>query len=279
MNLKQISIASIVIAIIVLGGMYGYLSTQDNEERLFIATTTSVDNTGLLQLLITEFSNIYDINVSVSAVGSGTAIEYGRNGDVDALLVHAPDLEQELVDSGYAINHTTLWYNYFIIAGPVNDPANISHATSAQDAFDRIRETRSPFYSRGDNSGTHLKEISIWDTVPNASIETDWYFETGSGMGATLLMANEQNGYVLTDHGTFTSYKADDTIPNLISHYNEDDSLYNPYSYMIISPMKYPDLNTENAKLFLEFLQSDKALAIVRGLKIGDTLLFTPVGE
>lgn len=277
MKKSMIAVTLVMLAIIVTAGYYG-INYYNQDTELRISTTTSVDNTGLLQLLIDKFSENTGINVSVIAKGSGTAVDLGRKGDVDAILVHAPSLEQTLIDEGYGVNRTTLWYNYFIIVGPANDPAGIAHAVNATDAFQRIYDTKSTFYSRGDNSGTHVKELGIWNTVPDAAVDT-WYIETGTGMSATLTTANENLGYVLTDIGTYAKMRGNDQIKDLEILFEKDDLLYNPYSYMVINPEKYADLHTENAYKFLDFLKSDEAKDIVRKLVVGNVQLFNIVGE
>ncbi len=275
---KKIIIFFVISVGLVSSTTYFGIQHYNSANSLLISTTTSVENTGLLYLIIDKFTEETGIKVSVIAKGSGVAVDLGRQGLVDAILVHAPSLEQELLDEGIGINRTTLWYNYFLIAGPTNDPANISNANNVTEAFNRIYDTQSLFYSRGDNSGTHIMELSIWKAVPDAA-KDKWYIETGSGMSSTLVAANENPGYVLSDLGTYAQLSATDELSNLAIHYDEDDKLYNPYSYMVINPDKYNNLHTENAFEFLEFLQSDVVLKIVRGLVLGGVQLFTPIGE
>lgn len=281
MRIKVVAIIFTVMLILLSVGI-AINHFESRKNSLLIATTTSLDNTGVLDSLITAFKEESGIEVGVIPRGSGVAVDLGRKGEVDAIFVHAPDLEQELVNDGIAINHTTLWYNYFIIVGPKDDPANINEAHDVFDAMSRIcsagNSDLTSFYSRGDNSGTHIKELSLWTDQPDCE-KYDWYFETGTGMSATLTIANENDGYVLTDLGTYTQLHSTGVLAHLVKLFVQDDALYNPYSYMIISPDIYPDLNTEYAFKFLSFLQSRTAKNIVNDLVIGDIQLFTPVEE
>ncbi|MDH5401413.1 MAG: substrate-binding domain-containing protein [Candidatus Heimdallarchaeota archaeon] len=277
----------IILLLLSIIGTSFYVVNNDNE-ILYLATTTSVDNTGLLDLLIAKFQESNDMDIRVTAVGSGAAIDLGRKGEVDAILVHAPTQELELMNEGYGESRTSLWYNYFIVIGPSSDPANIHTETNVKQVFEKIlikgRLGEVNFYSRGDDSGTHIKEKTIWEGAGLEITENDkltWYKETGQGMSATLTIANEDSAkaYVLTDLGTFAKIANSEIYFDLIKLFEQSDELYNLYSYIVISPEKYPDLNTEGANEFLDFLIQPSTLDLVRNFKEGEYALFTPIEE
>lgn len=271
---------SIMLILIVSISVSFYYFSQENDNILTLATTTSVDNSGLLGVIIVEFEKLHEVSVRVVAKGSGAGIDLAKRGEVDAILLHAPNLENEFMDGGYGLNKTSLWYNFFVLVGPTNDPANISMASTVQQVFERIRSSgelgKTQFYSRGDNSGTHLKELEVWETAGiEKPISSDWYFETGSSMSSTLIIADENNGYTLSDLGTFLQIKENSDL-RITVLYDNDDSLRNPYSYIVVSPERFDNLNTKAAFLFLEFLLEESTLELVRDYKVGDTVLFTP---
>lgn len=271
---------SIVLILIISVSVSIYYFSQENDNILTLATTTSVDNSGLLGVVIQEFEKQYDISVRVVAKGSGAAVDLAKRGEVDAILLHAPNLEKEFMEGGYGLNRTSLWYNFFVIVGPSNDPANISMVSSVQLVFERIRISGelgiTQFYSRGDNSGTHLKELEIWETTDGEKpINSDWYFETGSGMSSTLIIADENNGYVLSDLGTFLQIKENLDLRTSVL-YDNDETLRNPYSYIVVSPQKFKNLNTRDAFTFLAFLLEENTRELVGNYKVASTVLFTP---
>ena len=238
-----------------------------------LATTTSLDNSGLLDYLLPYFEEKYGIKVYVISVGTGRALKLGENGDVDLILVHAPEAEETFMEKSFGINRRTFMFNYFVVVGPVEDPAKIREAKTASRAFQQIAETKSTFVSRGDNSGTHKKELSIWKEIkliPKGS----WYLETGQGMGATLLIANEKNGYCLVDEGTFIAYQ--DKI-DLIGLSKSDSLLKNPYSVIAVNPVKHPQAKYKEAGLFINWLTSKETKEMIRDFKIRGKRLFYPV--
>lgn len=276
---KYIAIGIILISIL---GFGIYYLSQEDENVLTLATTTSVENSGLLDMLISEFEKSYDIVVKVTAKGSGAAVDLAKRGEADAVLIHAPDLEAEFMTEGFGLSKTTLWFNYFIIVGPSDDPANISEAETVEEAFSRLKTAGDigeiEFFSRGDNSGTNLKELAIWDSsnISLSSTDESWYFETGSGMSATLLVADEKNAYTLSDLGTYLQIKENSGL-QLNVLYDGEEALYNPYSYIIVSPDKFDNLNTNAATTFLEFLEEENTIELVNNYKVADTVLFTPI--
>ena len=283
-NLLRIPVITFLLLFYIFVFIFNPPTNSDNE--LFLATTTSVENTGLLDYLIEIFEDQSQIDVGFTAVGSGAAIQLAKDGEVDAILVHAPNSEQELIDDGFVLNKTKLWFNFFIIIGPKEDPAGISTSINASEAFSKIKiageEGKAVFYSRGDESGTHVKEKLIWSkTVFNPSVPANWYFETGSGMSSTIVITNNDPfGYTLTDLGTFASQIESDSTLEIIELFSGDDLLFNPYSYLIIDPDKIGfSLNSKSAKEFLNFLLDSETNELVRNYKINDITLFNPIGD
>lgn len=237
---------------------------------LRLATTTSTENSGLLAKLVPAFTERRGIVVHTIAVGTGRALSHARNGDVDVVLVHARNAELDLVDSGYGIHRKEIMYNEFVIAGPESDPAGIEGLTNLRDAFERIGHSNSLFISRGDDSGTHKKELEIWDEiVPNP--DGSWYREVGLGMGRTLQIADELGGYVLTDKGTWLALKKRLSLP---IHVQNTDDGRNVYGIIAVNPDKHPQSNFTAAKQFIEWIQTDEAKAIVTGHQVEGEQLF-----
>lgn len=233
-----------------------------NEARLKVATTTSLYDTGLWDDLGPMFEDEHDVKLNIVYAGTGIAIEYGQNGDVDAIAVHSKAREEKFVADGYGLERIPFAYNYFLIVGPVNDPAGIS-GISPEDAFTSLYENpgSGKFVSRGDNSGTHSKEKAIWaaadytdyNEILNAG---SWYIEAGSGMGPTLLKASELQAYTLTDLGTFLAYQGDlDLVPIVDS----GSILLNVYSVIVCTASK----NQEMATNLANFLTSDEIQELI----------------
>ena len=221
-----------------------------------LATTTSVQDTGLLDALLPDFERRSGIEVKVVAVGTGQALELARRGDADVVLVHAPDLEREFVRQGHAAGHWRLMYNHFVIVGPAADPGGVRSAASAIEAFKRIADTKATFVSRGDNSGTHSRELAVWKA---AKVEPggDWYLAAGSGMAATLRLADEKDAYTLSDIGTYLSQKRNLRLEVL---YEKGGELLNPYSLMAVSPKKYPTVNYTGAMHLIHYFLAPETL-------------------
>lgn len=275
----------LLIVSLVSYGIYVSVSGP-NDQEVFLSTTTSVENTGLLDYLIEEYEKKAEYTVKYTAVGSGAAIQLARDGEIDAVIVHAPEMEQELVDDDVSMARNVLWYNYFVIIGPSSDPAGITDTNSAAEAFQNIHDAgnsgEATFYSRGDQSGTHFKELAIWNSTGiEVNAGSDWYFETGTGMSSTLVTAdNDPIGYTLTDIGTYATLQGSDTSLDKNILYEEDDLLFNPYSYHLINTnVVGTELNTEGARDFLYFLQLDSTEELVRNYTVGNTVLFNPIED
>jgi tungstate transport system substrate-binding protein len=211
--------------------------TEAEEVTIKLATTTSVDNSGLLGYILPVFTESTGIDVDVIAVGTGRALELGKAGDVDLVLVHSPQAEEEFIAGGYGVGRHYVAQNEFVIVGPETDPADLHSMNSAAEAFSDIMGAEATFVSRGDDSGTHKREKEIWERM-GVKPEGKWYVEAGQGMGAVLTMANEMQGYTLTDTGTF--YSMEDNL-DLVILFSGDPVLDNIYSVIPLSPELHPD--------------------------------------
>jgi tungstate transport system substrate-binding protein len=246
---------------------------------VILATTTSTQDTGLLDTLVPIFDEQTGYNVKVIAVGTGQALAMGERGDADVMLVHAPSSELPLVESGAAINRQLVMHNDFIIVGPESDPAGIKGMTSAADAFAAIYESGATFISRGDDSGTNKKEIQIWQDAGLDPAGQSWYEQTGQGMGATLQVANQKDGYTLTDRGT---YLAQQENLDLVVLVEGDPVLFNVYHVMQVNPDRFDLVNGPGGTAFVEFMVSDATQAIIRDFgvdKYGQPLFIPDAGK
>ncbi len=247
----------------------GILNAQ---ERLRLATTTSTDNSGLLAELHPPFEKNYGVKVDVIAVGTGKALRLGENGDVDVVMVHAPAAEISFIDKGYGIKRLSVMHNDFVILGPQDDPAGLGSAVSLIEALQRLYEVGSYFVSRGDDSGTHKKEMSLWRA---AGIDPggNWYMAAGQGMGAVIQIANDKQAYILSDRGTYLAHK--DKI-SLVPVFEGDPQLFNPYHVIIVNPEKHPHVKTELAQKYVDFVRGETGQKIIREFKNGGEVLFKP---
>lgn len=231
-------------------------------DRLKLSSTTSTDNTGLLDYLLPKFESRTGLKVDVIAVGTGKALKLAENGDVDVTLVHAPSAERAFMEAGYGVDHRTVMANYFVIVGPEKDPAGVAGAATAEEAFRRIAESGSPFISRGDNSGTHIKEQDIWRTVLGQIPEgRSWYLESGKGMGETLTIADEKLGYTLSDSGTYLKYS--DKVDLKMLFLKSSDLLFNPYGIIAVNPEKHPHVNYEGARKLIDWITSEEGQRLI----------------
>ena len=219
---------------------------------LRLATTTSLHDSGLLDYILPGFTAETGIPVQVIAVGTGQALAIAGRGDADAVLVHAPALEAEFLAEGKGVLHTCIAKNRFLIVGPPEDPAEVRLAKDAVDAFRRIYEKGALFVSRGDNSGTHKKELELWQAAGLDPRGKPWYLESGSGMGATLTLADEKGAYTLTDRGTYLFMRNKIRLRALFDR--DDPLMLNQYSYMATNPELFPWVNFEAAKKLRDYL-------------------------
>lgn len=233
-----------------------------------MATTTSVNDSKLLPYLLPIFEAKTGYKVEVASAGTGVAIGYAKSGDADLLLVHSKKQEEAFIEEGFAsTERLSFMYNYFVIVGPADDPANIKDLATAADCFTAIADAGAGFASRGDNSGTHNKETGIWEAAGIDPTAEDWYASVGSGMGDTLTKANEMNAYTLTDKATFLSMQ--NSLPNLTILKAEAEDMKNTYSLLGVNPdaAAFADtdveINTEGANALIDWLLSDEAAALI----------------
>jgi tungstate transport system substrate-binding protein len=221
--------------------------------RLILATTTSTQDSGLLDFLLPDFEAETGVDVDVIAVGTGQALKLGEDGNADVLLVHARAQEDAFMDAGHGVRREDVMYNDFVILGPADDPAGIADSASAAEALTRIAESEAEFVSRGDESGTHVMEKSLWAA---AGIEPagDWYIAAGQGMGAVLTLANEQQAYTLSDRATYLARTLEGT--DLVILFEGDASLFNPYGVIAVNPEKNANIQADLANQFIDWLVS-----------------------
>ena len=252
-------------------------SAETQSRNVILSTTTSTQDSGLLDLLVPLFEKQSGYSVKTVSVGTGQALALAAKGDADVALVHAPSLEKKYVAGGQLQNRRLVMYNDFVIIGPKDDPAKIRTVKSTLAALKAIEQARAAFVSRGDNSGTHTLEKSLWKEAgiqPNGP----WYIESGQGMGATLNIANERNAYAITDRGTYLALGKRVTLPILVEG---DRALLNIYSVMEVNPANGPRVNTAGGKAFADFMVSPQAQNLIKNFgveKFGQPL-FVPVAH
>jgi len=239
-------------------------------EHLRLATTTSTDNSGLLAVLLPPFEAANDCKVDVIAVGTGKAIKLGEAGDVDVILVHARAREDRFVAEGYGVDRRDVMYNDFVILGPKNDPAGIAGLTDAGEALRKIAATGATFVSRGDDSGTHTKERSLWKAA-GLQPQGAWYLEAGRGMGDVITMADERQGYTLSDRGTYIAMSGKVELQVVVEG---DKGLFNPYGVIPVNPAKHPHVKHDLAQTFAAYLVSAQGQALIAGFRTFDRQLF-----
>ncbi len=241
----------VVVSLLFAGGCR---SDRVEERTITLATTTSTRDSGLLDELVPLFEQQFKVEVKVVAVGTGQALALARRGDADVLLAHAPDAEKQFVSAGHGIGRQLVMHNDFVIVGPISDRAKLAQATSAADALQRIVANRAVFVSRGDDSGTHLKETKLWEATGIEPVG-DWYLRGGVGMSQTLRMASEKSAYTLADRGTFLAQRAKVSLKVVLQG---DSLLLNRYSVIVVNPAKHPHTNHRLAEQFAKFLLSDR---------------------
>ncbi|HRV43780.1 MAG TPA: substrate-binding domain-containing protein [Smithellaceae bacterium] len=267
-----------VIAALVVSGAAGAFAAP-KQKNIILATTTSTQDSGLLDTLIPIFEKETGYFVKTIAVGSGQAMAMGQKGEADVMLVHSPDAEKKFVEAGYGINRRLVMHNDFIIVGPPSDPARIKGVKSSSDALKKIAAANALFISRGDNSGTHAKEKNLWKKADINPTGQKWFQETGLGMGQTLNVASEKKAYTLADRGTYLA-----TRKNLgLAILNEGDAaLLNIYHVIEVNSAKWPKANAPGAKAFADFMVSKRTQDIIRTFgveKFGSPLFFPDAGK
>jgi tungstate transport system substrate-binding protein len=269
-RLQVFWLRSVTLALILMGS-----SAFAQSRSVILSTTTSTQDSGLLDILIPLFEQQSGYSVKTIAVGTGQALALAERGDADVVLAHAPSLEQASVAKGKLLNRRLVMYNDFIIVGPKDDPAKVRAVKSAAAALQAIAQAKATFVSRGDKSGTHNMELGLWKLAKVAPI-APWYIESGQGMGATLGIARERNGYVLTDRATYLALSRNLGLPILVQG---DRVLLNIYSVLEVNPANGPRVNVSGGKAFADFMVSPPIQKIIQGFgvdKFGESL-FVPV--
>lgn len=268
----------LTLGILLAAGCAGPSTTTPKNPDVILATTTSTQDSGLLDVLVPQFEKKTGYKVKTIAVGSGAALAMGEKGEADVLLVHSPAAEKKLAESGAAIERKLVMHNDFVLVGPKADPAKVKGSKTASDAMKRIADAQRPFISRGDKSGTHTKELSLW-TGAKVKPEGAWYQESGSGMGQTLNIASEKNGYSLTDRATYLATKKNLALEIVLEG---DAPLLNPYHVMQVNVQKFAKVNAEGARAFAEFLLSQEGQETISKFgadKYGAPLFFPDGGK
>ncbi|MDI6801361.1 MAG: extracellular solute-binding protein [Thermodesulfovibrionales bacterium] len=241
-------------------------SAGSAEMRIRCASTTSTQNSGLFDYILPVFEKRTGIKVDVVAVGTGAAIEIGKRGDADVVFVHAKELELKAVEEGYFVNRRDVMYNDFVVIGPQNDPLKIKGIKSALEAFKKIAENNALFVSRGDKSGTHTKELSIWEKAGVEPKGQKWYLEVGQGMEKTQRIANEKRAYTLTDRGTWLATKDKDKLEMIIV-LEGDTILFNQYGVMAVNPERHKHVKYKEAMDFINWLVSKEGQQVIGAFK------------
>jgi tungstate transport system substrate-binding protein len=253
----------------------GFAGAQ--EKVLLMATTTSTEDTGLLNVIAPEFKKATGIDLRWTATGTGKALKLGESCDVDVLMVHAPDAEKKFVADGFGINRKEIMYNDYVIIGPASDPAGVK-GKSVKDALQSIQAKKANFVSRGDKSGTHMMELDLWKVSGAAIPEKEaWYAQAGQGMMATITIAAEKNGYTLADRGTYIKYE--NTLggnPPLKILVEGDQTLLNQYSVIAVNPAKCQKAQVELATKFSNWIAGPEGQKLIKEFKVMGKPLFTP---
>jgi tungstate transport system substrate-binding protein len=248
------------------------------QEELVFATTTSVQDTGLLDVIVPVFEKQHGYHVKAVAVGTGQALAMAGRGEADVVLAHAPDAEKKYVDEGALIHRRLMMHNWFLLAGPAADPAKIKGTTKAIDALKKIAEVKATFVSRGDDSGTHKLEKKLWEQT-GLTPGGDWYLQSGQGMGKTLGIAGEKQGYVISDRATYLAFQKTTGLTILLEG---DPAFLNIYHVLEVNPEKFPKVNAKGGKAFADFLLSPTVQDILKTFgrdKFGEPLFTADAGK
>ncbi|WP_028137813.1 extracellular solute-binding protein [Bradyrhizobium japonicum] len=245
------------------------------DRAITVASTTSTEQSGLFGHLLPLFEKAEGIRVKVVAVGTGQALDIGRRGDADVVFVHDRPAEDKFMSEGQGVKRFDVMYNDFIVVGPKSDPARISGSKDVVEALRKIATAKAPFISRGDKSGTHAAELRLWKEagVDLSSGKDSWYREIGQGMGPALNMASSSNAYVLSDRGTWLSFKNRGELAILTEG---DKRLFNQYGVMLVNPEKHPNVKAKDGQAFIDWLVSSKGQDAIAGYKVGGEQLFFP---
>jgi len=270
--LKRLPVALVLTAMLITGAVHG------QPHSITVASTTSTQNSGLFDWLLPQFTEATGIEVQVVAVGTGQAIRIATNGDADVLLVHHEASERKFVADGLGLARHPVMHNDFVLVGPASDAAGIRGMSDVAAALRRIGESGSIFVSRGDDSGTHKKELELWATsgFDPRPASGDWYRESGSGMGATLNTAAAMGGYTLSDRGSWVSFGNKGDLEILVEG---DERLHNPYSAIVVNPERHPHVHVREAQAFVDWLTSTRGQAAIAAFRVDGQQLFFPGAE
>jgi len=271
---KKLLAGAIALAGLAALGSYAFLSAPKGT-TITLASTTSTENSGLLGYLLPIFKGESGIGVRVVAVGTGQAMRMAMKGDADVVLVHHRPSEEQFVEEGYGLERISVMHNDFIIAGPASDPAGIKGVTDVAAALGRVRSSRTPFVSRGDDSGTHKRELSLWAALgfQPGDDDGDWYRESGSGQGATLNVASEMDAYCLSDRASWVTFGNKRSLQLLVEG---DPLLLNPYSVILVNPQKYPHIKATEGQQFIDWLVSERGQQLIAAYRVEGQQLFFP---
>ena len=279
MSRKVITLILLSFGIFTLLFLSGMTPGHAQQKTIILATTTSTQDSGLLDVLLPIFEKKTGYFVKTIAVGSGQAMAMGQKGEADVLLVHSPSAEKKFMADGYGVNRKLVMHNDYIVVGPSEDPAKMKGLKSSQEAFKKIASAQALFLSRGDNSGTNSKEKEIWKSAGINPEAGKWYQQTGLGMGQTLNVAAEKKGYTLADRGTYLALKKNLNLDILVEG---DAILLNIYHVIEVNPAKWPKVNTAGAKAFSDFMVSRETQDMIKTFgvdKFGSPLFFPDAGK
>ena len=257
-----------MIALATIGG-------QAQERFITVASTTSTEQSGLFGHLLPRFEQKTGIKVHVVAVGTGQALDLARRGDADVVFVHARSAEEKFLAEGHGVKRYPVMYNDFVLLGPKSDAAKIAGGKDILEAFKKLDAARAPFVSRGDKSGTHLAELDLWEAagIDIDKVKGPWYRDTGQGMGPALNTASSMNAYILTDRGTWLSFKNRGDLAILVEG---DERLFNQYGVMLVNPDKHPSVKKELGQMFVDWVISPEGQKAISDYKVNRAQLFFP---
>jgi tungstate transport system substrate-binding protein len=265
---------SLAISLVALTAL-STISAQAQERFITVASTTSTEQSGLFGYLLPRFEQKTGVKVHVVAVGTGQALDLARRGDADVVFVHARSAEEKFLAEGHGVKRYPVMYNDFVLLGPKGDPAKIGGGKDILQAFKKLEAARAPFVSRGDKSGTHLAELDLWKAagIDIDKVKGPWYRDTGQGMGPALNTASSMNAYILTDRGTWLSFKNRGDLTILVEG---DERLFNQYGVMLVNPDRHPSVKTELGQMFVDWVISPEGQKAIADYKINGAQVFVP---
>jgi tungstate transport system substrate-binding protein len=271
MVVNRRSLAIALVALIALST----IRAQAQERFITVASTTSTEQSGLFGHLLPRFEQKTGVKVHVVAVGTGQALDLARRGDADVVFVHARSAEEKFLAEGHGVKRYPVMYNDFVLLGPRSDPAKIGGGKDILQAFKKLEAARAPFVSRGDKSGTHLAELDLWKAagIDIDTVKGPWYRDTGQGMGPALNTASSMSAYVLTDRGTWLSFKNRGDLTILVEG---DNRLFNQYGVMLVNPDKHPSVKRELGQMFVDWVISPEGQKAIADYKINGEQVFFP---